>query len=142
MKRSLSALAFIGLLGVSFSAQAPERLAQVDRVFQQSVDDNKIAGAVVLVLRGRKAVYERAVGWADKEAGRKMTTDTIFRIASQTKALTSTAILALVEEGQDRDQRAGESISSRPSQDDGRRAARRRGPSSVPASAPITIGTC
>jgi CubicO group peptidase (beta-lactamase class C family) len=39
------------------------------------------------------------VGWSDKEAGRRMTTDTIFRIASQTKALTSVAILALMEEG-------------------------------------------
>jgi CubicO group peptidase (beta-lactamase class C family) len=44
-------------------------------------------------------VYERAVGWRDKEAGRRMTVDTIFRIASQTKALTSVAILSLMEEG-------------------------------------------
>jgi CubicO group peptidase (beta-lactamase class C family) len=44
-------------------------------------------------------VYERAVGWADKEAGRRMTADAIFRIASQTKALTSVAIMSLVEEG-------------------------------------------
>ena len=51
------------------------------------------------MLRDGKPVYERAVGGSDKEAGRKMTTRTIFRIASQTKAITSTAILALVEEG-------------------------------------------
>ena len=44
-------------------------------------------------------MYERAVGWSDKEASRKMTTDTIFRIASQSKALTSVAILILMEEG-------------------------------------------
>jgi CubicO group peptidase (beta-lactamase class C family) len=44
-------------------------------------------------------VYERAVGWSDKEARRRMTVDTVFRIASQTKALTSVAALALVEEG-------------------------------------------
>ena len=44
-------------------------------------------------------MYERAVGWSDKEAGRRMSTDTIFRIASQSKALTSVAILSLVEEG-------------------------------------------
>jgi CubicO group peptidase (beta-lactamase class C family) len=44
-------------------------------------------------------VYERAVGWADREAGHRITTDAIFRIASQTKALTSVAIMALVEEG-------------------------------------------
>ena len=54
---------------------------------------------MALVLRDGKPVYERAVGWSDKEAGRRMTADTLFRIASQTKALTSAAILALVEEG-------------------------------------------
>jgi CubicO group peptidase (beta-lactamase class C family) len=50
-------------------------------------------------MQDGKVVYEKAFGWADKEAGRKMTTDTIFRIASQTKALTSTAVLQLIEQG-------------------------------------------
>ena len=80
-------------------AIAQDRLARIDRALQQFVDDNRIAGAVALVLQDGKPVYERAVGWADKEAGRRMTTDTIFRIASQTKAITSVAILSLVEEG-------------------------------------------
>jgi CubicO group peptidase (beta-lactamase class C family) len=78
---------------------APERLARVDRVFQQFVDADRLGGAVTLVLRDGKPVYERAFGWRDKEAGRRMTPDSIFRIASQTKALTSVAILSLVEEG-------------------------------------------
>jgi CubicO group peptidase (beta-lactamase class C family) len=76
-----------------------ERVARIDRALQRYVDENRIAGIVALVLRDGQPVYERAVGWSDKEAGRKMTTDTIFRIASQTKAITSTAILSLVEEG-------------------------------------------
>lgn len=76
-----------------------ERLARVDRVLQQYVDEGRIAGAVALVLRNGQVAYERAVGWSDKEAGRKMTTDSIFRIASQSKALTSVAILSLMEEG-------------------------------------------
>ncbi|HCC59341.1 MAG TPA: serine hydrolase [Solibacterales bacterium] len=80
-------------------AFSPERLARIDRLLQQYVDQNKIAGAVALVLHDGKPVVERAVGWSDKEAGRRMTVNTVFRIASQTKALTSTAILALVEEG-------------------------------------------
>ena len=80
-------------------AIAQDRLARIDRALQQFVDDNRIAGAVALVLQDGKPVYERAVGWADKEAGRRMTTDTIFRIASQTKAITSVAILSLMEEG-------------------------------------------
>ena len=75
------------------------RLDRVDRVLQKYIDDNRVAGVVALVLQDGKPAYERAFGWADKEAGRKMTSDTIFRIASQTKAFTSTAVLALVEEG-------------------------------------------
>jgi CubicO group peptidase (beta-lactamase class C family) len=77
----------------------PSRAARIDQLLQRYVDENRIAGAVALVLRDGNPVYERAVGWADKEAGRRMTPATIFRIASQTKAFTSTAVLALVEEG-------------------------------------------
>lgn len=80
----------------AFSA---ERLARVDKLLQQYVDENRISGAVGLVLRDGQPVYESAVGWSDKEAGRRMTADTLFRIASQTKAITSVAILSLLEEG-------------------------------------------
>lgn len=76
-----------------------ERLARIDGFLQQYVDSGRIAGAVGLVLRDGEVVYERAVGWADKEADRRMTPDAMFRIASQTKALTSIAIMMLVEEG-------------------------------------------
>ncbi|HEU5173214.1 MAG TPA: serine hydrolase domain-containing protein [Gemmatimonadaceae bacterium] len=78
---------------------APDRLARIDRFLQAAVDSNRIAGAVGLVLRDGDVVYERAVGWADREAKTPMTADAIFRIASQTKALTSTAAMILVEEG-------------------------------------------
>jgi len=77
----------------------PARAARLDQLLQRYVQEDRIAGAVALVLRDGKPVYEKAVGWADKEAGRKMTPATLFRIASQTKAFTSTAVLALVEEG-------------------------------------------
>jgi CubicO group peptidase (beta-lactamase class C family) len=76
-----------------------ERLARVDALLDGYVNDGRIGGIVALVLRDGKPVYEHAVGWADKEAGRKMTMDTEFRIASQSKALTSVAILQLMEEG-------------------------------------------
>jgi CubicO group peptidase (beta-lactamase class C family) len=75
------------------------RLARVDTFMQRYVDDGRIAGAVGLVLRDGKVVYEHAVGWADRESGRKMTPDIIFRIASQSKAITSVAVLQLVEQG-------------------------------------------
>src|SRR5258708_14958271 len=77
----------------------PARAARIDQLLQRYVDENRIAGAVALVLHDGKPAYERAVGWADKEAGRRMTPSTIFRIASQPKAFTSTAVLSLVEEG-------------------------------------------
>jgi CubicO group peptidase (beta-lactamase class C family) len=112
--RTLPSVALALLLGVTAGQKAPappaahvaqgstfsaERLARIDTVLQQYVDENRVGGVVGLVLQDGKPVYERAVGWADKEAGTKMAPDTIFRIASQTKALTSVAILALMEEG-------------------------------------------
>ena len=81
------------------AVMAPDRLARLDRVLQDYVDDGRLPGAVALVLVDGRPVYEKAFGWADKEAGRKMTPDALFRIASQTKAITSTAILILMEEG-------------------------------------------
>jgi CubicO group peptidase (beta-lactamase class C family) len=84
---------------VAPSGFSTERLARIDRVLQEYVDESRIAGAVALVVRDGQPVYERAVGWSDKESGRRMTADTMFRIASQTKAITSVALLSLVEEG-------------------------------------------
>lgn len=81
------------------AAVASERLTRIDRFLQSQIDENRLGGVVALVLRDGAPIYERAFGWADKEAGRRMTIDTIFRIASQTKAITSAAILALTEEG-------------------------------------------
>ena len=75
------------------------RLARIDRALQTYVDKNEIAGAVALVLRDGKPVYQRAVGWADRESRQPMTMDAIFRIASQSKAITTTAVLMLFEEG-------------------------------------------
>jgi CubicO group peptidase (beta-lactamase class C family) len=75
------------------------RLARIDAMLQTHVDQGPIPGAVALVLRDGRPVYQKAVGWADREAHRPMQMDTVFRIASQTKAITSVAVLTLVEEG-------------------------------------------
>jgi CubicO group peptidase (beta-lactamase class C family) len=83
----------------SAKAFAPDRLARIDTFLQRYVDEGRVGGAVALVLRDGRPVYERAFGWSDKEAGRRMATDSIFRIASQSKALTSVGILSLMEEG-------------------------------------------
>jgi CubicO group peptidase (beta-lactamase class C family) len=86
---------------VTLSAQAMsrDRLERIDRYFQEEIAEQHLAGAVALVLQDGKPVYDKAFGWADKEANRKMATDDIFRIASQSKALTSAVVLSLMEEG-------------------------------------------
>ena len=102
-RRLLFAALLLAVLAPSLEAQsagfAPDRLARIDRFMQQYVDSNRIGGAVGLVMRDGKKVYEHSVGFMDRESGRRMTPDAIFRIASQSKALTSVAILMLVEEG-------------------------------------------
>lgn len=106
-KSFLAALAALSVLASTHPAHADtlrngfsvERLARVDALLDQYVNDGRITGVVALVLRDGKPLYQRANGWSDKEAGRKMTMDTEFRIASQTKALTSVAILQLMEQG-------------------------------------------
>ena len=76
-----------------------ERLGHLDAMLKQYVEEGRIAGVVALVLQKGETVYEGVYGWSDKEAKRPMAPDTLFRIASQTKALTSAAILQLAEEG-------------------------------------------
>jgi len=101
----LLALALLCVAPASLPAQvapsgfAPARLARIDTFLQQYVDSGQIGGAVALVLKDGRVVYQHAVGWLDQKSGRRMTSDALFRIASQTKALTTVAILSLVEEG-------------------------------------------
>lgn len=76
-----------------------DRLARIDAVLQGYVDEGQLAGAVALVMQNGRVAYEHAVGWSDREADRAMTPTSMFRIASQTKALTSVVILSLMEEG-------------------------------------------
>ncbi len=76
-----------------------ERLARIDRVWQDYVDSGRLAGAVLLVQQDGKPVITRAWGLRDREVGDPIREDTIFRIASQTKALVSVGAMMLVEEG-------------------------------------------
>ena len=76
-----------------------ERLARIDKIVQQYVDSGWINGAIALVARNGKIVYYKGLGYDDKEQKQPMKKDAIFRIASQTKAITSVAIMQLVEEG-------------------------------------------
>jgi len=75
------------------------RLQVLDATMRSYIDDGKLAGAVLMIHQDGREVFHGAYGWRDREAGDRMAEDDIFRIASQTKALTSTAIMMLVEEG-------------------------------------------
>jgi CubicO group peptidase (beta-lactamase class C family) len=76
-----------------------ERLQRLDAVIQAQIEQKKIAGVVLYVAREGQAVRYRGYGMGDLEAGKPMTTDAIFRIASMSKAVTTTAIMMLYEEG-------------------------------------------
>jgi len=76
-----------------------ERLARIDTAVQRSIDDKRVAGAVTLVVRHGKVAWFKAQGMADREAGKAMPTDALFRICSMTKPITSVAVMMLYEEG-------------------------------------------
>ncbi len=78
---------------------SPERLSRIDAMLQQSIAAGHIPGAVALIARNGKILYHKAYGQADTPAGKALEKEAIFRIASQTKAITSTAVMMLWEEG-------------------------------------------
>lgn len=76
-----------------------ERLERIASTVQRSINDQRIAGAVTLVARRGHIVWLKAQGSADREAGKPMRTDSLFRICSMTKPITSLAVMILYEEG-------------------------------------------
>jgi len=116
MKKSFS-IFLVLLFSVALSAQKNEnaqkfiyskkvpatfdaaRLARMDTVFQKLVDDGVIPHAVTFVAHHGKVVHNKAFGWQDIESKTPCRTDNIFRMASQTKAITAVAVLTLFEEG-------------------------------------------
>ncbi|PZX59160.1 CubicO group peptidase (beta-lactamase class C family) [Algoriphagus ratkowskyi] len=75
------------------------RLDRIDQMLDQTLSDNQVPGLVALIVKDGKIVYHEAKGFADVPSGTQMAKDQIFRIASQTKAITSTAVMMLWEEG-------------------------------------------
>ena len=82
------------LLGLS-----SQRLARIKPVMQRYVDENKYSGFITLVARHGQVAHMQAVGKADIASARPMAADTLFRIYSMTKPVTSAAALILFEEG-------------------------------------------
>src|SRR5512139_1076472 len=76
-----------------------ERLARLGKAMQDDIDQKKTGGIVVLVARHGSIAYHKAFGMADIESGKKMQTDSLFRLYSMTKPVTSVALLMLYEEG-------------------------------------------
>jgi CubicO group peptidase (beta-lactamase class C family) len=76
-----------------------ERLERISTVVQRRIDEKKIAGAVTLVARRGHIAWFKAQGMMDREAGKPMRNDAIFRICSMTKPITSLAVMMLYEEG-------------------------------------------
>ena len=77
----------------------PERLGRVDRAIESAIERGEIPGAVALIVKDGRIAYHKAFGFADVAARRPMRTDTIFRIASMTKAITSVGAMLLYEQG-------------------------------------------
>lgn len=78
---------------------AAERFARIDPVLESYVADGRLAGAVTFIVRRGSVVHNKAFGFRDLEAREAMQPDSLFRIASQTKAIVSVAVLILQEEG-------------------------------------------
>jgi CubicO group peptidase (beta-lactamase class C family) len=76
-----------------------ERLARIDRHFARYVDDGRLPGWQILVSRRGRVVHSSTYGRADRESDRPVTPDTIWRIYSMTKPITSVAAMMLYEEG-------------------------------------------
>ncbi|MHD0455845.1 serine hydrolase domain-containing protein [Serratia marcescens] len=71
----------------------------IDGAIEQALREKRLVGAVVLVAQGGEIVYHRAAGMADREAGKPMALNTLFRLASVSKPIVSTAALALMAQG-------------------------------------------
>jgi CubicO group peptidase (beta-lactamase class C family) len=81
------------------AGMSSDRLKRIDNMMQQYVEKNTLPGLVAIIVRNGQIVYHKAFGMADVGANRPMKTDDIFRIASMSKAITSTAVMMLYEEG-------------------------------------------
>lgn len=110
MRSVLLFLLFVCLHGAAFSqvlkdatpesaGVSAERLKRIDNLLQEYIDKKWIAGGAAIIARDGKIVYHKALGYEDTDKKILLKRDDIFRIASQTKAITSVAVMMLYEEG-------------------------------------------
>jgi CubicO group peptidase (beta-lactamase class C family) len=98
MRGMKSTFRFLALL-IAVSLHAAEPARKIATALQPFVDKHELAGAVALVATSNKVLDVTAVGWMDVAAKRPMRTDCLFWIASQSKPITATALMMLVNEG-------------------------------------------
>ncbi len=102
MKRKYTAVAFViatlvaGFIG---AANAQPSIARIDDALRAAVEHGDVPGVVALVANHEGVLYRGAFGVADVTSKRPMAVDSMFRIASMTKAVTSLALMQLVEQG-------------------------------------------
>ena len=101
---SIALILPIAALGAQTRPSAPsafdeQRLARVDSMLIRLVTQQKLPGAVVLLVKDGTVAYHKAFGYRDLVSKAPLRRDDIFRIASQTKAITSLAAMMLWEEG-------------------------------------------
>lgn len=75
----------------------PQDSTPIDRVIDAALNEQRLVGAVVMIAAGGRTDYRRAAGHADRETGRSMRDDAIFRYSSLTKPIVTAAALALVD---------------------------------------------
>ena len=113
MKAKIGCLAMVAVLltaALAFAQGLPtakpeqvglssERLGRLMTTLRKDVEKGEIPGAIVLIARHGRIAWFEAVGMRDPQAKTAMTKDSIFRIYSMTKPITSVAAMMLVEEG-------------------------------------------
>jgi CubicO group peptidase (beta-lactamase class C family) len=113
MKRKTRVAGLFGVLAIAVASLAQElpaakpesvglsseRLERIGATVQRNIDDKRIAGAVTFVMRKGRVAWFKPQGMMDREAGKPMRPDAIFRICSMTKPITSVAVMMLYEEG-------------------------------------------
>jgi len=118
VRRSCTLLAILLLVGFAARSAGFPTLntggtAAIDRMFQAAVDKGEIPGVVAAVTNKNQIVYLKAFGKQDVAKGVPMSTDTVFRIASMTKPITSVGVMMLYEQGKLRlDDAAGRYVPS------------------------------
>ena len=104
MNRKIAGLVFVTTVVVAAlagdaSAQNSPGIAALDASLRGAVERKDVPGVVALVTDRKGVIYQSAFGVADVSTGRPLTADALFRIASMTKAVTSAALMQLVEQG-------------------------------------------